>query len=150
MAGSLKEQIKTDITASLKGGDTLRLSTLRLLSAAVTNREKDVLHPLSDDEVRQVAGEEMKKRTQAIEAYEGAGRQELADKERAERDVLTAYAPAQLPDDAVDALVEEAIASTGATSMKEMGAVMGFVMARAKGSVDGGAVQRKVRARLGE
>ncbi len=150
MAGSLKEQIKTDITASLKGGDTLRLSTLRLLSAAVTNREKDVLHPLSDDEVRQVAGEEMKKRTQAIEAYEGAGRQELADKERAEREVLTAYAPAQLPDDAVDALVEEAIASTGATSMKEMGAVMGFVMARAKGTVDGGAVQRKVRARLDE
>ncbi len=145
----MKEQIKTDITASLKGGDTLRLSTLRLLSAAITNREKDVLHPLSDDEVRQVAGEEMKKRTQAIEAYEGAGRQELADKERAEREVLTTFAPAQLPDDAVDALVEEAIASTGATSMKEMGAVMGFVMARAKGTVDGGAVQRKVRARQG-
>ena len=149
MAGSLKEQITGDITSSLKGGDKLRLSTLRLLSAAITNREKDVLHPLSDDEVRQVAGEEMKKRTQAIQAYEGAGRQELADKERAEREVLKGYAPAPLSDDAVDALVEEAIASTGATSMKEMGAVMSFVMARAKGSVDGGVVQQKVRARLG-
>jgi uncharacterized protein YqeY len=145
----LKEQITGDITSSLKAGDKLRLSTLRLLSAAITNREKDVLHPLSDDEVRQVAGEEMKKRTQAIQAYEGAGRQELADKERAEREVLKGYAPAPLSDDAVDALVEEAIASTGATSMKEMGVVMSFVMAKAKGSVDGGVVQQKVRARLG-
>lgn len=149
MAGSLKEQITGDITSSLKGGDKLRLSTLRLLSAAITNREKDVLHPLSDDEVRQVAGEEMKKRTQAIQAYEGAGRQELADKERAEREVLKGYAPEPLSDDAVDALVEEAIASTGATSMKEMGVVMSFVMAKAKGSVDGNVVQQKVRALLG-
>lgn len=149
MAGSLKEQIAADITSSLKGGDKLRLSTLRMLSASVTNREKDVLHPLSDDEVRQVAGEEMKKRSQAIQAYEGAGRQELADKERAEREVLKEYAPAPLSDEAVDALVEEAIAATGATSMKDMGAVMGSVMAKAKGAVDGGVVQRKVRARLG-
>ena len=107
------------------------------------------MHPLSDDEVRQVASEEMKKRTQAIQAYEGAGRQELADKERAEREVLKGYAPAPLSDDAVDALVEEAISSTGATSLKEMGVVMSFVMAKAKGSVDGGVVQQKVRARLG-
>jgi uncharacterized protein YqeY len=107
-----------------------------------------VLHPLTDDELRAVAGEEVKRRNQAIEAFEGAGRRELADKERAEREVLTAYAPSQLSDQEVAALVDEAIAETGAGSMQDMGAVMGFVMGRAKGRVDGGAVQRMVRERL--
>ncbi|HEY7477645.1 MAG TPA: GatB/YqeY domain-containing protein [Actinomycetota bacterium] len=148
MPPTLKDQLRDDITTSLKAGDKLRVSALRMLSAAVTNREKDVLHPLTDDELRAVAGEEVKRRNQAIEAFEGAGRRELADKERAEREVLTAYAPSQLSDQEVAALVDEAIAETGAGSMQDMGAVMGFVMGRAKGRVDGGAVQRMVRERL--
>jgi hypothetical protein len=148
MPPTLKDQLRDDITTSLKAGDKLRVSALRMLSAAVTNREKDVLHPLTDDELRAVAGEEVKRRNQAIEAFEGAGRRELADKERAEREVLTAYAPSQLSDQEVAALVDEAIAETGAGSMQDMGAVMGFVMGRAKGHVDGGAVQRMVRERL--
>jgi hypothetical protein len=116
-----------------------------MLSAAITNREKEIGHPLSDDEVREVAGKEVKKRTESIEAFDGAGRTELADKERAERVVLVAYAPEQLSDADVDALIDEAIASSGATSPK----VMGAVMAKAKGRVDGSAVQAKVRQKLG-
>ena len=145
---SLKAQVRAEMTAALKAGDKLRLSALRLLTAALTNREKEVLHDLSDDEVREVAGKEVKRRNESIEAFDSAGRAELADRERAEREVLQPFAPEQLPDAEVDALIDDAIASTGATSAKEMGKVMGVVMATAKGRVDGGIVQRKVLERL--
>ncbi len=147
---NLKSEIQGQTQQALKAGDKLRVGTLRLLSAAIKNKEVELRHELSDDEVREVAGKEVKKRTESIEAFDAAGRTELADKERAERDVLSAYAPAQLSEDAVDALVDEALAATGATSVKEMGKVMGFVMGKAKGQVDGGVVQQKVRAKLGE
>lgn len=150
MTASLKDRLHEEMTAALKAGERTRLGALRMLAAAITNKEKEVLHDLSDDEVREVAGKEVKKRTESIEAFEGAGRQELADKERAERDVLAAYAPEQLSEAKVDAIVDEAIASTGATSIKEFGKVMGAVMATAKGKVDGSVVQQKVRAKLGE
>ena len=150
MAASLKDQLHEEMTQALKAGERTRLGALRMLAAAITNKEKDVLHELSDDEVREVAGKEVKKRSESIEAFEGAGRQELADKERAERDVLAAYAPAQLSDAEVDAIVDEAIASTGATSVTELGKVMGAIMSKAKGQVDGTVVQQKVRARLGQ
>lgn len=146
---SLKAQVRAEMTAALKAGDRLRLSALRLLAAAITNREKEVLHDLSDDEVREVAGKEVKRRNESIEAFDSAGRTELADRERDEREVLQPFAPEQLPDTEVDALIDDAIASTGATSAKEMGKVMGAVMATAKGRVDGGLVQRKVLERLG-
>jgi len=145
---TLKERLAGEITESLRAGDKVRLGALRMLSAAVTNREKEVRHELSDEEVREVAAKESKKRTESIEAFEGAGRRELADKERAEREAIASYAPSMLSDDEVAALVEEAFAATGATSEKELGAVMGFVMGRAKGRVDGRMVQEQVRARL--
>jgi uncharacterized protein YqeY len=146
---TLKEQVHEQMTAALRAGDKLRLGALRMLAAAITNREKEILHELSDDEVREVAGKEVKKRSESIEAFGSAGRTELAEKERAERDVLQPFAPEQLSDAEVDALIDEAISSTEASSMKEMGAVMGAVMASAKGKVDGSLVQRKVRERLG-
>jgi uncharacterized protein YqeY len=146
---TLKEQVHEQMTAALRAGDKLRLGALRMLAAAITNREKEVLHELSDDEVREVAGKEVNKRRESIEAFGSAGRTELAEKERAERDVLEPFAPEQLSDAEVDALIDEAISSTGASSMKEMGTVMGAVMASAKGKVDGSLVQRKVRERLG-
>jgi uncharacterized protein len=99
--------------------------------------------------VREVAGKEVKKRTESIEAFEGAGRTELADKEREERAILEAFAPSQLSEEATDALIDEAFAATGASTPQEMGKVMGFIMGKAKGQVDGGAVQQKVKARLG-
>ncbi len=146
---TLKMQVHEQMTAALRAGDKLRLGALRMLAASITNREKELLHELSDDEVREVAGREVKKRSESIEAFEPAGRTELADKERAEREVLRPFAPEQLSDDAVDALIDEAISSTGASSMQEMGKVMGAVMASAKGKVDGSLVQQKVRKRLG-
>lgn len=149
MAGTLKEQLREEITDALRAGDKVPLGALRLLLAAVTNQEKELRRELSDDELRAVAGKEMKKRAESIEAFEGAGRQELADKERAERDAIAAYAPEQLGEDRVDALIDEAIEATGATGPQDFGAVMGKVMATAKGKVDGSAVQRKVRERLG-
>ena len=146
---TLKEQVHEQMTAALRAGDKLRLGALRMLAAAITNREKEILHELSDDEVREVAGKEVKKRSESIEAFESAGRTELAEKERAEREILQPFAPEQLSDAEVDALIDEAISSTEASSTKEMGAVMGAVMASAKGKVDGSLVQRKVRERLG-
>jgi uncharacterized protein YqeY len=146
---TLKTRVHDEKTAALKAGDKVRLGALRMLATSITNREKEVLHELSDDEVREVAGKEVKRRTESIEAFEGAGRNELADKEREEREVLRAYAPEQLSEAEVDAIVDEAIASTGATSPNEMGKVMGAVMAKAKGRVDGAAVQQKVLERLG-
>jgi hypothetical protein len=146
----LKAQVREDMTAAMREGDKIRLGALRMLAAAITNREKEVLHELDDDEVRQMAGREVKKRTESIEAFEAAGRTELVEKERAEREILEAYAPAQLDEAAVDALIDEAMAATGVTSVREMGKVMGVVMGKAKGRVDGALVQRKVRERLGE
>jgi uncharacterized protein YqeY len=146
---SLKERLRGEMNDALRAGEKVRLGALRMLSAGITNREKDVGHELSDDEVREVAAREVKRRTESIEAFEKGGRPDLVAKEAAERDVLAAYAPARLSDAEVDALVDEAIAETGATSMKEMGKVMGAVMARGKGRVDGGVVQAKVRDRLG-
>jgi uncharacterized protein len=145
---SLKERISSELREALKQGEKVRLGALRMLSAAVTNREKDVRHELSDDEVREVAAKEVKKRTESIEAFEGAGRQELADREREEREAIAPYAPERLGEDEVEALIEEALAVTGATSQKELGHVMGVVMGKAKGRVDGNEVQARVRSRL--
>src|SRR3990170_568546 len=136
--GTLKERIAEEIKASMKSGAKTRLAALRFLSTQVTNREKDVRRELSDEEVQEVAVKEVKRRTEAIEAYDAAGRDDLASREREEREVLSAYAPERLSEAEVDALVEEAIATTGASTPQEMGRVMGFVMGRAKGRVDGG------------
>jgi uncharacterized protein len=146
---TLKERLAAEITGALRAGEKIRLGALRMLSAAVTNREKELQHDLSDDEFRDIAAKEMKKRTESIEAFEGAGRQELAEKEQAERETIAPYAPEPMPEAELDALVDEAFAATGATSAKEFGAVMGFLMGKAKGRVDGKVVQEKVRARLG-
>lgn len=145
---TLKAQVRELMTAALRAGDKVRLGALRMFVAAITNREKDLRRELSDDEVREVAGNEVKRRTESIEAFEAAGRADLVEKERTERDVLSAFAPEQLSDIEVDALIDEAIASTGATSARELGAVMGAVMAKARGRVDGSSVQQKVRERL--
>ena len=147
---TLKVQVHEQMTAALRAGEKVRLGALRMLAASITNREKEVMRELSDDEVREVAAKEVKRRTESIEAFESAGRTELAEKERAEREVLQPFAPEQLSDAEVNALIDGAISATGATSMQEMGKVMGAVMASAKGKVDGSVVHQKVRERLGD
>ena len=150
---SLKTQITDEMKAAMKSGDKVRLGALRMFLAAIKTKEVEgaTARELSDEEIRQVAAKEVKKRAESIEAFENAGRDELAAKERAEREVLEPYAPPQVDESAIDALVDEAIAATGATSVKEIGTVMGAVMSKAKalGQVDGTAVQAKVRAKLG-
>ncbi len=145
---TLKERLAAEMKDALRAGEKVRLGALRMLSAAVTNKEKELRHDLTDDEVRVVASKEMKKRAESIEAFESAGRQELVAKERAEREAIASYAPEQLSEDEVDALVEEAFTATGATSEKEIGAVMSLVMGKAKGRADGKVVQEKVRVRM--
>ena len=103
---SMKERLAEEARDALKSGQKVRLSTLRLLSAAVKNREVELLHPLDDDEFVEVAGQEAKRRRDAIEAYEKAGREDRAATEREELEVLQAYLPAALSDEEIDALVD--------------------------------------------
>ena len=146
---SLKERLASELTGAMKAGDKLRLATLRLLTAAVKNREVELLHELSDEELREVALKEVKRRNEAIEAFGAAGRDELVEKERAEREILMSYIPEQLSEEEVDAFVDEAIVATGATTPQDMGKVMGAVMGKVRGKADGAVIQAKVRARLG-
>ena len=145
---TLKQKAHEEMTAALRAGERVRLGALRMFVAAITNREKELRRELSDDEVREVAAKEVKRRLESIEAFESAGRLELAERERAEREVLEPYAPEQLDEAAIDALIDDAIASTGATSVKEMGKVMGAVMPRVGGRADGARVSRVVREKL--
>ena len=146
---TLKEQVQEEIKDALRGGEKVKLGALRFLMASVKNREIELRRELTDDEFREVVGREVKRRNESIEAYEDAGRDDLVKKETEERQVLQDYMPQQLSDAEVDALVAEAIEQTGATSVKELGRVMGYVMGKAKGRVDGSVVQQKARARLG-
>ncbi len=147
---AIKDDIHRQMTDAMKAGEKVRLGALRMLISAIRYKEVELGHELSDEEIGEVATKEVKKRSESIEAFEGAGRTELADKERQERDVIEAFAPPRLSDDEVDALVREGIEVTGATSAKEFGKVMGYVMGRAKGGVDGAVVQEKVRALLAD
>jgi uncharacterized protein len=147
-SGSLKERLGQEMRAAMKARERVRLGALRMLTAAVKNREVELGHGLSDEEFLEVATREVKRRKEAIEAYQQAGRPDRAQTEREEQEVLEAYLPAGLSDAEVDALIGEAIAATGATGPGDLGKVMGFVMGKGKGRVDGRAVQAKVRERL--
>ena len=151
---SLKDTIKEDMKTAFKAGDTTTRGTLSLLLSVVQNRElekraKSGETELTDDEVISAISSELKKRKDAIGQYEAAGRPELAASEKAEADILMKYMPEQLTEDAVKALIAEAIASTGAASAKEMGKVMGQITPKIKGKFDGGRASELVKAALG-
>ena len=146
----MKERLAAEMRAAMKERNAVRLGALRLLTAAVKNREVEVRHELSDEEFAEVAVREVKRRREAIEAYEKAGREDRASTEREEQRVLESYLPAALSDDELGALIEEAVGATGATGANDLGKVMGYVMGKAKGRVDGKAVQTRVRERLNQ
>jgi len=147
---SLKERITGDMTAAMKARDAARTSTLRMVKAALTNREIEKGGELSDEEVTKALQSLVKQRRDSVEQYEKAGRDELADKERAEIGVIEEYLPRAASPEEIGRAVEEAIAETGATSMKQMGAVMKAAQARLAGrSADGRAVSEAVKAKLG-
>lgn len=147
---SLKARLAEEMKDALRSGDKVRLGALRLLHASVKNREVDLRREVTDDEFQGVVAWEVKRRKEAAEAYEGAGRQDLVARERREQEVLEAYLPAGLSDEEVGTLVEEAVSAVGATGPGDLGKVMGYVMGRAKGRVEGSRVNALVRRRLGE
>jgi uncharacterized protein YqeY len=148
---SLKARLRDDLTAAIKERDELRTGTLRMALAAVTNEEVagKVARELSDDDVIAVLGREAKKRREAAEAFDDAGRAELAERERAEGEVLAGYLPAQLSEEELTALVAEAIAESGADSPKAMGQVMKLLNPKIAGRAEGGRVAAEVRKQLG-
>ena len=154
MAGmpELKERLRTDLTASIKARDELRSSTLRMVLTAITNAEVagKQARELSDDDVVTVLASEAKKRREAAEAFDQAGRTESAAKERAEASVLADYLPAQLTPEEIAALVAAAIEQLGVAGdgMKAMGRVMGALQPQIKGRADGGTVSAEVRRQL--
>ena len=145
-----KARLAEDIRSSLKAGARTRLAALRLLSASVKNREVELRREVTDDEFVEVATREVKRRREAIDAYERAGRADRAATEAEEMEALQGYVPPALSEQELDALIDGAVAATGAASPGDLGAVMRAVMANAKGRADGRVVQEKVRARLVE
>jgi uncharacterized protein YqeY len=145
----LIDQIQQDMTAAMKSRDEARLSALRMIKAALMKQKVDSPKPLDDATEMQVLKSLMKQRTDAAEMFRKAGREEQAAKEEAERALIETYLPAAASEADIEAAISEALAETGATSVKQMGAVMKAAQARLKGkSVDGKALSDKVRARL--
>lgn len=149
----LKERLRTDLTAAIKSRDEVRSSTLRMALTAITNAEVagKSARELSDEDVVGVLAAEAKKRREAAEAFDDAGRTESAAKERAEAEVLADYLPTPLTEDEIRDLVASTIDSLGVKDdgMKAMGRVMGVVTPQVKGRADGGAVAAEVRRQLG-
>ena len=146
---SLKEKIKDDIKQAMRDKNESRVGTLRMLSAAIQRREVDERIQLDDAQVITVIEKLVKQGRESIEQYVKGGRQELADKESGEIAVYQAYLPQQLSEAEVDKLVAEAVAATGASSVKDMGKVMGALKPKLQGRADMGQVGNKVKARLG-
>ena len=146
---SLKEQITEDMKSSMKAGDKDQLKVVRLILAAIKQIEVDKRIALDDAGVLSVLEKMVKQRRDSVEQFEKGGRQDLADIELAEITILDKYLPEQLSDAEVNALIDAAIAATGAESIRDMGKVMGQVKAEAAGRADMGAIGAKVKARLG-
>jgi hypothetical protein len=146
----LKQRLRTDLNAAMKARDEITTATLRMALTAITNEEVagTSARELSDEEVLRVLAREAKKRREAAEAFDGAGRTELAGRERAEGEVLDRYLPAQLSDAELAQLIDAAITQTGASSPRDIGAVMKIVVPQVAGRADGRRVSNEVRRRL--
>ncbi len=145
---ALREQLNDDIKTAMKARDSERLNALRLLSAAAKQREVDERITLDDAALIAIVEKEIKKRRESIAQYEKGQRQDLADKEKFEISVIEAYLPKQLSQAEVDAIVAEALASTGAKSPADMGKVMGVLKPKLAGKADMGKVSAMVKAKL--
>lgn len=146
---SLRQRIQDDMKSALKAGDRERLGTIRLMLAAIQQREVDERIQLDDTQVLATLDKMLKQRRESIAQYESGGRNDLADRERAEIDVIQVYLPEPLSDDEVDAMITAAIAETGAASIKDMGKVMGIIKPQAQGRADMAAVSARIKSKLG-
>ena len=145
----LKAQIIDDMKAAMKGGEKTRLGVIRLITAAIKQREVDERIDLDDEQVLVVLDKMVKQRRDSIKQYTDAGREDLAAIEEAEVEIIQTYLPAALSEDEIAAIVEAAIAQTGASSMADMGKVMGIVKPQVQGRGDMGAVSGIVKQKLG-
>jgi uncharacterized protein YqeY len=146
---TLKERITEDMKTAMRSGEKDRLAVIRLLQAAIKQREVDERITLDDAQITAVLEKMIKQRRESVVAFEKGARADLVAKENAEIAILQPYLPAQLSEADLDALIAEAIASTGAASIKDMGKVMGVVKAKAAGKADMGAVGARIKAKLG-
>jgi uncharacterized protein len=146
---ALKERITEDMKTAMRAGDKDRLATIRLALAAIKQREVDERITLDDGQVLAVLEKMIKQRREAVAQFQSGGRADLVAKENAEIAVLQGYLPAQMSDAEIDTLIAEAITATAATSIKDMGKVMGYVKPKAQGRADMGAVSARIRQKLG-
>lgn len=146
----LKDKLQDDMKAAMIAKDEEKLSTLRMLKSALQYAEiaKGLDYQANDEDVIAVIEKEVKKHREAIELYEKGGRPELAEKEKKELGILQSYLPEQMSEEEVKKLVDEAVASTGAATMQDMGRVMGELMPKVKGKADAGMVSGLVREKL--
>lgn len=149
---SLRERLDADMKTALRSKDSLRLSTIRLIKSAVTYKETEAgaKGPLGDEGILQVIVSEVKKRRDSVAEYEKAGRTDLAEKENAEIEVLQDYLPAQLSEEELSRMVDEAIAEAGASSPRDMGGVMKLLTPKTQGRADGKLVAELVKRRLAD
>jgi len=145
---SLKAQLQQDMKDSMRSADKRRLGAVRLVLAAVKQREVDERIELDDAGVTAVLDKMAKQRRESIEQYQRAGRDDLVEQEQFELEVLKSYLPEQLDDAAIEAMIEEVLQTTGASSVKDMGKVMGQIKPRLQGRADIGAVSARIKARL--
>ena len=145
---SLVTRLEQEVKDAMRARDTERRDALRLILSSLKSAEKDLLRPLSGDEELQVLQRERKKRTEAADAFRGAGRAEQAAKEEGELAILEEFMPEPLGEDELDRIVDDAIAENKATSMRDMGRVMADVMPQIAGRADGSAVSQLVREKL--
>ncbi|HEX2194133.1 MAG TPA: GatB/YqeY domain-containing protein [Candidatus Limnocylindria bacterium] len=146
---TLQTRIESAMRDAMRARDERRTSTLRMAMAAAHNREIELGRPLSDQEVVEVLGRQLKQRRESVEQFRAGGREERAVDEEAEAAILSEFLPAQLPEDELTAMVDQAVAETGASGPADMGRVMGALMPRTRGRADGRIVSELVRRRLG-
>jgi uncharacterized protein YqeY len=146
---ALKERITDDMKAAMRSGEKERLGVIRMITSAIKQREVDERIILDDLQVLSVLEKMIKQRKESVVQFKAGNRQDLVDKESAEIALLQGYLPAALSDTEIDALINEAVAATGAASVKDMGKVMAIINAKAQCRADMGAVGAKIKAKLG-
>lgn len=144
----IKDRIREDMKAAMRSHEAARLSTIRLLLAAIKQREVGERIEADDAVVMQVIAKMVKQRRDSVQQYRAGGREDLASKEQAEIDVLEAYLPAQMSEEEIGRIIDEAVAESGASGMAAMGKVMALVKPRVLGQADMGTVSRLVKAKL--
>jgi hypothetical protein len=145
---SLKERVQEDMKTAMRAAEKDRLATVRLILAAIKQREVDERIVLDDSQVLSVLEKMVKQRRESIAQFSAGGRSDLVAKEQAELDLISAYLPAQLAEPELDAMIRAAIAETAASSIKDMGKVMGIIKGKAQGRVDMALVGARIKARL--